>query len=215
MFGVTTGQDYNIYVINASDVSAVNALAPTRTNLTKYEWKSLYDTQYVPSAGDLYLVIDEFGLGVKLDPRSSSPNRSYLLTTEFQASIDSFILGPIRPNGSEISVDVTLNAEFMTYSTKQPSSFIETDLQRWGLQCLRNARIYLAGPCFYRCVHRSYLENWNFDWLSKMTLHYFAKEPDPYPRQHSASRFLWTQHTCCTKQFYSNRPSIYSYYDNM
>lgn len=132
MFGVTTGQDYNIYFIDASDVSAVNALAFNRTNLTNYEWKSLYDTQYVPNAGDLYLIIDEFGLGVKLDPSSSSPSWSYLLTTEFQASIDSFIPGPIRANDSEISVDVTLNAEFMTYSTKQPSSILTFNVEAYN-----------------------------------------------------------------------------------
>ena len=129
MFGVTTGRDYKIHFINASNRSAVDALAVSQTNLTNHEWQSLYDTQYVPDAGDLYLIIDEFGLGVKLDPSSSSPSWSYLLTTEFQASTDTLIPASIAPNTSEISVDVTLDAKFMTYNTRQPSSILTFNVE--------------------------------------------------------------------------------------
>lgn len=132
VFGITTGQDYNIHFINASDVSTVSALASTKSNLTNKDWKSLYDTQYVPNVGDLYLIIDEFCLGVKLDLNSSSPSWSYLPTTELQASPDTFIPGPIRPNASTISVGMILNATDMTYSIKQPSSILTFNVEAYN-----------------------------------------------------------------------------------
>ena len=132
VFGVTTGRDYNIYFINASDTSNVNALAVFRTNLTNSEWGSLYDTQYVPDAGDLYLIVDKFGLGVTLDPSSSSPSWSYRLAAEFQTSTDTLIPGPVAPKTSEISVDVTLSAEFMTYTTRQPSSTLSFNVEAYN-----------------------------------------------------------------------------------
>lgn len=132
MFGVTTGQDYNIYFINASDVSAVSALASSKSNLTNEKWKSLYDTQYVPNVGDLYLIIDEFGLGVKLDLNSSSPSWSYLLIPDLQVSEHTFVPGPIRPNTSAISAEMTLNATDMTYSIGQPSSILTFNVKAYN-----------------------------------------------------------------------------------
>ena len=114
MFGVTTGQDYNIYFINASDVSTVSASASTKTNLTNEDWESLYDTQYVPSVGDLYLIIDAFCVGVELDLNSLSPSWSYFLPTEVPGLIDTMISG--GPNRI-VSVDITLNVADMTFST--------------------------------------------------------------------------------------------------
>ena len=124
MFGVTTGQDYNIHFINASDVLTVSALASIKRNLTNEEWQSLYDTQYVPKACKLYLIIDKFGLGVNLDPNSSSLSWYYLLTTQVLGSTGTYIPGPIWPINSTISVDITLNAKDMTYSIQQPPSIL-------------------------------------------------------------------------------------------
>ena len=129
VFELTTGRDYNIYFINASDVSTVHALPDAKANLTNENWESLYDTQYVPSVGDLYLIIDEFCLGVELDLNSSSPSWSYFLTTEAPASTDLIIPG--RPN-STVSVNITLNATDMTYSTKQPSSILNFTVEAYN-----------------------------------------------------------------------------------
>ena len=128
VFELTTGRDYNIYFINASDVLIVRALASTKTNLTNENWESLYDTQYVPSVGDLYLIIDEFCLGVELDLNSSSPSWSYFLATEAPASTDLIIPG--GPN-STVTVNITLNATDMTYSTKQPSSILNFTVEAY------------------------------------------------------------------------------------
>ena len=128
VFELTTGRDYDIYFINASDVSTVRALASTKTNLTNENWESLYDTQYVPSVGDLYLIIDEFCLGVELDLNSSSPSWSYFLTTEAPASTDLIIPGG---RNSTVSVNITLNATDMTYSTKQPSSILNFTVEAY------------------------------------------------------------------------------------
>lgn len=111
VFELTTGRDYSIYFINASEVSTVRALASTKTNLTNENWESLYDTPYVPSVGDLYLIIDEVCLGVELDLSSSSPSWSYLLTTEVPGSTDQIIRG--GPN-STVNVNMTLNTTDMT-----------------------------------------------------------------------------------------------------
>lgn len=131
MLGVTTGQDYNIHFINASDVSTVNTLASTKSNLTNEKWKSLYDTQYVPNVGDLYLIIDEFGLGVKLNQNSSSPSWSYLLTSELQQT-DTSPVGHIGLNITTISVDMILNAVDMTFSYRQPSSILTFEVEAYN-----------------------------------------------------------------------------------
>ena len=129
MFEVTTGRDYNINFINASDVSTVSALASTKINLTNEHWESLYDTQYVPNVGDLYLIIDQFCLGVELDLNSSSPSWSYFLITEVPGSTDTIIPG--GPN-STVSVNITLNARDMTYSTNQPSSILNFTVEAYN-----------------------------------------------------------------------------------
>ena len=121
VFGVTTGQDYSIYLINASDVSTVGALASTKSNLTNGEWASLYDTQYVPSVGDLYLIINGFCLGVELDLNTSAPTWSYFITTEVPGPTNTFIPGW---SNSTISVNMFLNPTDMTYKTEQPSSIL-------------------------------------------------------------------------------------------
>ena len=120
IFEVTTGQDYSIYLINASDVSTVGALASTKSNLTNQEWSSLYDTQYV-SVGDLYLIIDEFCLAVELNWGTSSPTWAYLLAAEVPGPTDTLIPG--EPN-STISVNMTLYPADMTYSTQLPLSIL-------------------------------------------------------------------------------------------
>ena len=114
MFGVTTGQDYSISFISASDVVTVSALASNHSNLTNEKWQSLYDTKYVPNAGDLYLIIDVVSVGVELEPSTSPPSWTYFLSTEFPGSTD-----PIIPGGPNItiSVDITLDATYQTYST--------------------------------------------------------------------------------------------------
>ena len=132
MLGVTTGQDYNIHLTNASDVSTVSAWASTKRNLTNEEWQSLYDTQYVPNAGNLYLIIDKFGLGVKLDLYLSSLSWEYLLTTQLQGSTDTYTPGPIWPTYSTISVDVILGAKDMTYSIQQPPSILTFNVKAYN-----------------------------------------------------------------------------------
>ena len=129
VFELTTGRDYNIYFINASEVSTVRALASTKINLTNENWESLYDTQYVPSVGDLYLIIDEFCLGVELDLNTSSPNWYYFLTPEVPGSTDQIIPG--GPN-STVSVNITLNVTDMTYSTSQPSSILNFTVEAYN-----------------------------------------------------------------------------------
>ena len=129
VFELTTGRDYNIYFINASEVSTVRALASTKTNFTNENWESLYDTQYVPSVGDLYLIIDEFCLGVELDLNTSSPNWYYFLTTEVPGSTDQIIPG--GPN-STVSVNITLNVTDMTYSTSQASSILNFTVEAYN-----------------------------------------------------------------------------------
>ncbi|KUJ21272.1 uncharacterized protein LY89DRAFT_730060 [Mollisia scopiformis] len=76
IFEVTTGQHYNIYFVNGSDSSILENLEKTKTKLSNGTWQALYDTQYVPNAGDLYLIIDQFALSAKLDVYSSK-NWSY------------------------------------------------------------------------------------------------------------------------------------------
>ena len=129
MFGVTTGQDYNVYFINASDVSTVSTSASTKTNLTNEDWESLYDTQYVPSVGDLYLIIDAFRVGVELDLTSLSPSWSYFLPTEVPGPIDTIISG--GPN-SIVSVSITLNIADMTFSTGQPLSILNFNFSAYN-----------------------------------------------------------------------------------
>ena len=129
VFELTTGRDYNIYFINASEVSTVRALASTKTNFTDENWESLYDTQYVPSVGDLHLIIDEFCLGVELDLNTSSPNWYYFLTTEVPGSTDRIIPG--GPN-STVSVNITLNVTDMTYSTSQASSILNFTVEAYN-----------------------------------------------------------------------------------
>ncbi|KAI4263476.1 MAG: hypothetical protein L6R42_001378 [Xanthoria sp. 1 TBL-2021] len=124
VFGVTTGQDYNIHFINASDVSTVEFLASTKRNLTNGKWQSLYDTQYVSNAGDLHLIIDKFGLGLKLDSNLSSPSWSYLPTSGLEGLTDTFIPGPIWPDSGTISTNMVLSPKDNTYSIKQPSSIL-------------------------------------------------------------------------------------------
>lgn len=132
VFGVTTGQDYKIYFINASHVSTTSAWASTKSNLTNKKWKSLYDTQYVPNVGDLYLIIDEFGLGAKLDLDYSPSNWSYLPTSEIRGAGYPFIPGPIWPHVSNISVDITLDATNIIYSYKQPSSILTFNVEAYN-----------------------------------------------------------------------------------
>lgn len=99
----------------------MSALASTKSNFTNEKWASVYDTQYVPSVGDLYLIIDQFCLGVELHLNKSSPTWSYFLTTEVLGPTDTFIPG--WPN-STISVNMFLNPTNMTYKTEQPSSIL-------------------------------------------------------------------------------------------
>ena len=118
MFGLTAGQDYNIYFINASDVSTVSALASTKSNLTNEEWQSLYDTQYVPSVGDLYLIIDEFCLEVELNLTTYPPTWFFSLTSEVPGPTNKIILG------GTFTVNIALNTTDITISTEQPSSIV-------------------------------------------------------------------------------------------
>lgn len=118
MFGLTAGQDYNIYFINASDVSTVSALASTKSNLTNEEWQSVYNTQYVPIVGDLYLIIDEFCLDAELNLATYPPTWFFSLTSEVPGPTNKIILG------GTFTVNIALNTTDITISTEQPSSIV-------------------------------------------------------------------------------------------
>ena len=130
VFGVTTGQDYSIHFINASDVSTVSTLALTTSNLTNEECESLYDTLYVPNSGKISLIIDEFCLGVSVDLDTLSPSWSYFPPTAIQGPPDTFIPG--GPSGSTISVNITLNTKDMTFSGNQLSSILSFDVEAYN-----------------------------------------------------------------------------------
>ena len=165
VFGVTTGHDYDIFFINASDVSTMSALASNKTNLTNEDWESLYDTQYIPSVGDLYLIIDEFCLGVELDLTSSSPSWSYFLPTEVPGPTDNIISG--GPN-SNVSVNITLDITDMTYSIRQPSSILNFTISAYNHSSMPN--LFLPDTVY---INASTNSTWktqfsinNYGWLS-------------------------------------------------
>ena len=90
---MTTGQDYNIHFVNASNDVLMNDSASTKSNLTNKEWQSRYDTSYVPDSGDLYLVINETCLNIKLESNSSPPSWSCLAASEPPGPNEQFAAG--------------------------------------------------------------------------------------------------------------------------
>jgi hypothetical protein len=58
------GQEYYVDFVSASDGPLMNSLASKSTNMTNKEWKETYDTQFVPNAGNLHLVVDKISYGI-------------------------------------------------------------------------------------------------------------------------------------------------------
>lgn len=128
VFEVTIGRNYDIHFINATDHSFLNNLASSAKNLTNSQWQSLYDTQYVPDAGDLYLVIDKFGLSPQLTESSSKTfNWSYVLVRNLTGTYD-FVEASMPPNKSAVRINITLDAADMTFSLTQPSSILSFNI---------------------------------------------------------------------------------------
>jgi hypothetical protein len=59
-----TGQQYQIDFVNQQNSTFLESLGDSYSNLTNREWRSRYDTKYVPDAGDLYLVVDAVSFDV-------------------------------------------------------------------------------------------------------------------------------------------------------
>jgi hypothetical protein len=118
IFEVTTGQYYCIHFVNESDSSLVDTLATSNVYLSNSKWESLYDSQFVPDSGDIYLVIDQFALGASLDLSSENKTWSYIFSPKVNGSAISFIQGPTGgPNNTATSVNVSvvLDATGMGY----------------------------------------------------------------------------------------------------
>jgi hypothetical protein len=58
------GQEYYVDFVPASDGPLMNSLASKSTNMTNKEWKETYDTQFVPNAGNLHLVVANISYGI-------------------------------------------------------------------------------------------------------------------------------------------------------
>ncbi|KAL1626212.1 hypothetical protein SLS54_003047 [Diplodia seriata] len=75
IFKITTGQNYTVHFVNASDVSMLSELISSTMELTNKSWISQYDTPYVSEVGDLYLVADIIGLSLKYLPEDSGSQK--------------------------------------------------------------------------------------------------------------------------------------------
>jgi hypothetical protein len=64
LFEVTMGQDYYVDFVPASNDTLIDSLFSRTTNMTNREWKKIYDTQFVPNAGNVHLVVDEISYGI-------------------------------------------------------------------------------------------------------------------------------------------------------
>lgn len=121
VFEVTIGRNYNIHFVNSSDHTFVNNLASSARNLTNSQWQSLYDTQYVPDAGDLYLVVDKFGLSPQLSGGASG-NWSYVPVRSLTENND--FIDASNQSGISASTSIALNLTDLTFSLSQPSSIV-------------------------------------------------------------------------------------------
>lgn len=71
IFDVFAGQDYIIRVVRSDDEAALRVLQKTTHNLTN-KWETLYNTKYVPNAGDLYLVTDQISFSLNFNQNYTS-----------------------------------------------------------------------------------------------------------------------------------------------
>jgi hypothetical protein len=70
IFGVTAGQDYYIHIVNGTDISTLDGIKSGKKLLTLNSWQSLYDTKYVPDAGNLWVVADSASFTATLNQTS-------------------------------------------------------------------------------------------------------------------------------------------------
>lgn len=67
VFSVRTGQDYSIRFLNKTDAAGLERIFSSTTRLPLKSWQSLYNSQDVPDAGDLWITVDGLSFTASID----------------------------------------------------------------------------------------------------------------------------------------------------
>jgi hypothetical protein len=140
IFEVTVGHDYFIHIVNATDASTMRRLnSSTARHLTSKQWQSLYDTKFVPDAGDLYLVATNVSFGVSLDYESRSWNLT-VLSGGSSSSTWTTLAWP--PKDDEVTLTVQINGnsgdKFSDFSTIAPNQRVEMPISEYNSSNMPN-----------------------------------------------------------------------------
>lgn len=134
-------------------------------DLSNGTWQALYDTQYVPSAGDLDLIVDKFALLSNLD---ANLTWSYELVTHPDNRLLIFD-GP--PNKTTINAGIVLNDDFTYRINTDSQSIISMNVSSYNSSTMP----FVSWPNFFY-VNASSKHTWkdaisvdDNGWLSTTT----------------------------------------------